>query len=145
VLLALVVAIWGTVGYKIWSGLNPELPEDIPLQLTTNFKPNVSTIVDTFSIEPLERDPFLGKIISKETNVKVSNPIKKSEDVYIPILYHGMIAKENSRDKLYIISIENQQHFIKVGQTVNGIKLLKATNDEIRVTYEGISKTILKI
>lgn len=145
VLLGLVAIIWGTVGFKIWSGFNPDLPNDIPLQLTTNFNPNVSTVVDTFSIETLERDPFLGKIISKETRVRASKPITKNEDVYTPVLYHGMIAKENSRDKLYIISIENKQHFIKVGQIVNGIKLIKANIDEIRVSYNSIVKTIKKI
>lgn len=144
-LLVAVIGIWGTVAYKIWSGLNPELPEDIEISVSSSFKPNATSEIDTFSIQTLDRDPFLGTLTFKQSTTQKIASVKNAEDVYIPIQYHGSIAKEDSKDIVYIVSIENAQYFMKAGQVLKDIKLLKGSKESIQVTYQGTTKTIAKL
>jgi hypothetical protein len=145
VLLVAVFGIWGTVAYKIWSGLNPELPEDIEMPVSSTFNPNATSEIDTFSIQILDRDPFLGTLTSKQSTTQKVTSVRKAEDVYIPIQYHGSIAKEDSKEIVYIVSIENTQYFMKSGQVLKDIKLLKGSKESIQVTYQGTTKTIAKL
>ena len=145
-LLVTVLAIWGIIGFKIISTLNPDAPKVNKQDNTALFSPKATTTVDTFSIQLSERDPFLGTLYTKKKpEVKPKTTPKKEAIVWIPIIYHGDISKQGSKEKTCVISINGQQYLMGVGMDMDGVTLLKANNTEILVSYKGAKKTIPKI
>lgn len=145
-LLIAVLSIWGIIGFKIVSTLNPHVPEVSQNENRVVFTPKTNMAIDTFSIQMSERDPFLGTLlVKKQVANKSVNSTPKEPLVWMPILYHGMVSKRDSNEKICVISIDGQQHIMKVGQDLNGVKLLRATNTEISVGYKGLRKTVSRI
>tara|TARA_R110001583_G_scaffold173091_1_gene326922 strand:+ start:91 stop:546 length:456 start_codon:yes stop_codon:yes gene_type:complete len=142
ILLAFVLGIWGVIGYKIISTINPETPDIAKAKFNISFTPKTNTVLDTFSIQTTERDPFLGTINTKKKSV--TKKIKKPEIVWIPILYHGSVTKQASKNKVFVISIDEEQILMKVGETIMEVTLIKGTTNEITISYKGNRKTINK-
>lgn len=147
-LLVVVLGIWGVIGYKIWSGLNPEIPEVKQQDIAVSFNPKTNKVIDTFSVQTFSKDPFLGTLSLKQKNrssiAKSSTKIKSSV-IWVPVLYHGAIAKQNSKEKVFVISVEGQQYVLKIGQEIKGVKLIRANSKEIIVSYKGVKQTIIKV
>jgi len=142
ILLAFVLGIWGVIGCKIMSTLNPETPEIVSTAFNASFTPKTTTTLDTFSIQTTERDPFLGTLNIKKKSV--TKKIKKLEIVWIPILYHGSVTKQASKDKVFVVSIGDEQILMKGGETNKEVTLIKGTTNEITMAYKGDRKTINK-
>ncbi len=137
------LGIWGIVGYKILSVANPTLPDMAQQNRNVNFNPKIKTETDTFSVKMVNRDPFLGTLlIQKKASTKSLKP--KTTIVWKPIIYHGIISNQNSKAKVFIVSIDNKQHLIKAGQTVNEVKLVRGNNKQVILSYKGHIKTIPK-
>ncbi|WP_303316700.1 hypothetical protein Q4Q34_07805 [Flavivirga abyssicola] len=143
-LLALVLGIWGIIGYRIVSTINPSAPDVVQQVFEVSFNPKTNTKVDTFSIQVVNRDPFLGTLlVKKKPNKTVKRPTQPKV-VWLPVLYHGSISKQNTKAKVFIVSINGQQNLMKIGQTINDVKLIKGNNNSITVTYKRARKTIQK-
>tara|TARA_R110002049_G_scaffold257660_1_gene433103 strand:- start:3533 stop:3988 length:456 start_codon:yes stop_codon:yes gene_type:complete len=142
ILLAFVLGIWGVIGHKIISTINPEAPDMVKAEFSVAFTPKANTVLDTFSIQTTERDPFLGTLYTKKTSV--IKKIKIPEMVWIPILYHGSVTKQASKNKVFVISIGDEQILMKLGETNKAVTLIKGTTNKITVTYKGNRKTINK-
>ncbi|MFI1772549.1 hypothetical protein [Thalassobellus citreus] len=144
-LLVAVFAVWGIIGFKMVSALDSDTSK-IELQDTkVLFTPKEDIGIESFTIEPLERDPFLGTMrMKKEKHMTSKESKPKQQVVWMPIIYHGTVSKQGSKDKICVLSINGHQQILKVGQEVNAVKLIKATNSEIIVRYKGKRKTIVK-
>ncbi|AUP79697.1 hypothetical protein [Flavivirga eckloniae] len=145
VLLASVLAIWGIIGLKILSTLNPDAPNTVFQNDIVAFKPKTNIEVDTFSIQSMERDPFLGTLYLKKKPKKKKSVKPKDTLVWVPIIYHGAITKQQSKTQVFVVSINGRQNLMRIGQEVDHVKLIKANAKEIRVSYKGARKTITKI
>ena len=142
VLLVFVLGIWGVIGYRIISFVNPKAREALNNDFDVAFSPKVHTEQDTFSIELVNRDPFLGKLyVKKKTTVKKS---KKVEVEWAPITYHGSINNQSGKNKVFIVSINKKQFLMKLGQIIDNIKLIKGDKNNITVSYKGQTKRINK-
>ena len=130
------------IGYRIWAGLNPGAPEVVQQGVTVAFNPKTNTEIDTFSVQSFNRDPFLGTLSKPKTKPRKHY---KSEMIWIPIQYHGIVSKQNKKDKVFVVSIEGQQYLIKIGQEIKGVKLIKGSSTNIYVSYKGVNKKIIKI
>lgn len=144
-LLVAVFGLWGTIGYKIINGVNPEAPQVATQEYDKTFKPKITTKIDTFSIQKVERDPFLGtlssnkkaKITSKKTKPKVD------DNKAIPnITFSGIIKKQNTTDQVFVLNINNKQHLLKKGQVLDSVTLISGNTKEIIVRYKNKSQTI---
>ncbi|ULC57931.1 hypothetical protein MBM09_08355 [Flaviramulus sp. BrNp1-15] len=144
VLLAAVLGIWGVVGYKIISTINPPEPEIVTQNFDMAFSPNINTQVDTFSIQKVNRDPFLGTFLGSNKKKSTQKTSNKSKENWVPVIYHGSISKQNTKNKVFIVSINGQQYPMKMGQSINEVKLIKGNSDNILVSYKGERKTIAK-
>lgn len=136
-----VLGIWGVFGYKIISTLSPVQLEVIAPQSSISFKPITAMENETFFIEPVLRDPFLGTIKNK------SEPTVKANVKTIPlewprIIYGGMVKKQNTNDQIFVLSINDNQYLLKKGQHVNDITLVKGNSKEIVVRYKNQPRTI---
>lgn len=143
ILLTLVLGIWGVIGYRILSVANPTLPDIAQQNGDVNFKPKTRIENDTFSIKTVNRDPFLGTLlIKKKSKPRRTKP--KEPFIWKPVIYHGIISNQNSKTKVYIVSIDNQQHLMKLGQVVNEVKLIRGNKNSIIVSYKGDRKPFQK-
>ena len=145
-LLVTVLVIWGVIGLKIVNTLNPDAPKIVQQDDMFFFSPKTNKANDTFSIQLSERDPFLGTLnIKKKPEVNQKNTTKKETIAWIPIIYHGSVSKQDSKQKIFVLSINTQQHIMKVGQDRDGVKLLKANDQAITISYKGLKKIIEKV
>lgn len=142
VLLVVVLAIWGIVGYKIASTLNPDPPKIVKKEFDISFNPKTNMVSDTFSIKTVERDPFLGTLLVKKEPLLKRQTTLKAE--WVSISYHGIITQQQSKNKVFVVSIEKEQSLIKIGQSIKGVKLVRGNNREIVVAYKNSTKTIKK-
>lgn len=142
-LILLVLIIWGIIGYKIYSTMYSI--EDI--QLTSNnslkFTPKLSQNVDSFVLNLNYRDPFFKTKVSKKKKSNNNSKIK-IPNIEIPfpsIVYNGLIVpKEKSRKTIYLVSINNNQHFLSVGTEKDGVVLVKGSNKSITVKFQQHKK-----
>jgi len=143
-LLGAVLAIWGTIGYKFVNGLRPSPSETIQQDFTMSFNPKTNTKIDTFSIQNLERDPFLGTLSSKKISTfpNRNKPTPKVKE-YSPIItYGGMVKKQSSSYRVFVININDNQYLLKQGQTADSVKLIRGSDKEVIVRYKNTSQTI---
>jgi len=141
-LLAAVVAVWGTIGYKLYSNMNPTTSKTAVVA-NTDFNRIQTKKGERKEIQPDYRDPFLGKIYRKKVQPKpVKKAIKKDPVMFPPIQFIGVISGKKTS---YIIQINGQQEIFKTGQTQQGITLKKGTAKSVLISYKGISKTIIRM
>ncbi len=144
ILLALVLGVWGAIGYRIVSTINPSAPDVAQQNFEVSFSPKTNIEVDTFSIRVVNRDPFLGTLLVKNKPKKTIRKTVQPKITWLPVLYHGSISKQNTKTKVFIISVSGQQNLMKIGQTINGVKLIRGNNNSVTVSYKGARKTINK-
>lgn len=137
-LLVLVLAVWGTIGYKIVSALNPELPEVKQHNFVDNMDFKVDTQIDTFSIKTVNRDPFLGTLLKKE---KKKNTIKRESVQWKSITYQGSIKQNKTKQQIFIVTIDGSQHVLKKGQTKDSITLAYGNAKSVTMRYKNRLKS----
>ncbi len=145
VLLASVLAIWGTITYKIINGLNPDTPEITATEFNQTFNPKPPTSIDTFTIKDIDRDPFLGTLSKKETK-KLSNSKIQSYSNGIKnfpiVVFNGVVKKQNAKEQIFVLSINNKQQLMKRGQVIDSVTLVKGNKSEIVIRYHQKLQTI---
>jgi hypothetical protein len=122
------------------TGLDPDVPE-LALQERVNVK-NVefNTVIDTFSISKLDRDPFLGTITKKKTNV--STKPKRKPLAWQPVDYLGVIKTTHKKSRVFIVSINGKQYLLKRGQVKDSVTLLSGNDKSILLSYKGEQKKV---
>lgn len=143
-LLVAVLGIWGTIAYKIVNGISPDEPQVSEKTFEVAFNPKPQKAIDTFSISVIERDPFLGTLSVSKKTVKPNRITESAKpDEAIPdITYGGLIQKQGSKSKVFVVNINNQQHLLKQGQSVNDVKLINGNKMSITIRFNGKNHTI---
>ena len=143
-LLTVVIGIWGLIAFKILNAANPEPAKMGPIASNEVFVPKKIKHRDTFSIKADYRDPFLGTIVANKKVKKKVAPKKKVEKA-IPqkkISYTGFITDGASKQKIFFVTIEGQQHMMGLNETVQEVKLVRGSKDKITVRCNGKTRTI---
>ena len=142
VLIAAVLVIWGVIAYKISSGLHQNESPLIDTVKNQPFVPRSPIEMDTFSIQNIDRDPFLGTF---------SKPPKKTKKpVFVPpqpkslkqIRYSGIVQKTHGKTPVFVVTINNRQYVLKKGQTVDSVTLVSGNANKIVVRYNRQLRTI---
>ncbi|MEM9686565.1 MAG: hypothetical protein AAF934_06540 [Bacteroidota bacterium] len=145
-LFAVVVSIWGIIGYKIIKTLHPDKRVIPTGEHPVDFRPKALQKRDTFAISVHQRDPFLGTFnMPKTKRVTVRNPrpvSKKEEAPEIPITFSGMITDNTSKEKIFFVSINNQHYVMKPQDEIQQVRLIKGNKNAIHVRYNNQLKTI---
>lgn len=145
-LIPAVLIIWGLIAYKIFSAVNPTADLNLVTNEHRSFIPDSLQAEIEFKLDLNYRDPFLGRIISKKpsANKKTSkHRVKKTEIQFPSIVYNGLIKpKEKSRTTLYMVSINNKQHFLSAGTEIGGVTLLTGDDKEISIQFQKTKKQI---
>lgn len=137
ILLPLVVIIWGILIFKIVDAFRPD---DINFQqgVVSSFKaPNVKE-KEQFQLKTIESDPFLGTPYAKSRK-KNSGGIKKvqNETPWPNIQYLGLVSDSNSKSKVFIININGQQRLLAAGETIQGVKVVKGSSENVTLRFNG--------
>jgi hypothetical protein len=139
-----VLFVWSAVLYQVFSFTNNDEiisandPEFI-------IKPLKVKQRQSFVIDVNYRDPFLGKMYLAQTISKVKtekSTIKKTPNVqetlvWPVILYKGMISDTKDKAKIFMIIIDGQNHYMKIGDTENEIYLKSGDKESVYVKYKG--------
>jgi hypothetical protein len=138
ILLALVATVWGTIAYKIIAALNPELIKTPQQSLAQHSDFKVDIKVDTFSINIVNRDPFLGTLLKKTTK-KRTKTIKTIQ--WQPISYQGTIKQNKTKEQIFIVTIKGTQHLLKKGQVRDSVTLVYGSTKSVTMRYKNQSKS----
>jgi hypothetical protein len=153
ILLIIVAALWSTVIYKY---VRQYFNTDEPIAFTTNTNSNVNKIKakENFSLNPIERDPFLNqmqsnRIVSKPIKIKqthknnttaIIKPITTTQKPFPSIIYLGYIKSDNQKNELILVKVNGALQKIYNNETKNGIKVKKNQKDTIAVTFQNTTK-----
>ncbi len=144
VLLIVVLAIWGIIGYRVLKTLNPSQEESAVTEKGVSFHPEKLKKQESFTIAVQERDPFLGTM-TRPQKKKAAKPAVREEmppEMEVPVYYFGMVKDGKSREKIYFVQIDGMQQLMRIHDEVKGVKLLKGSEQEITVLYNGKRKVI---
>jgi hypothetical protein len=139
-LLILVIGVWGTVGYKIIKGIQPELPPANNFNSFNNLNNITEIQKDSFKINPPTRDPFLDPA---SKTIKIEAPIKKavqSNLTWPNISYNGSIINAQNRQQLFIVNVNQEQFLVQKGQELLELKIIAGNEQKIQISYKGQRK-----
>jgi hypothetical protein len=138
-LLLVVVIVWGAVGFQFYNYYNPDVPE-VRMADSNGFVPMKQTEVTSYTIEPNYRDPFLGKLYKKPKPKSKKRIVQPKPKVVFPsITYNGII--KSGKDYTFIISINGSQEIYKLKQVIKGVELIRGNDKEVKLKYQGATKT----
>ncbi|MEO8934108.1 MAG: hypothetical protein ABI295_07350 [Xanthomarina sp.] len=138
-----VLSIWGTIAYKFFSAYNPVAPVLDKKDTVLAFKPLIKE-TDTFYIQELERDPFLGTI-KKNSSIKNTYTVgvKRKDTIQVPKMsYLGSLKKQQSKDQIFALNINDEQFLVKRGQTVESVSILQADSRKMVVRFQNQTITL---
>ncbi|WP_075343325.1 hypothetical protein [Tenacibaculum agarivorans] len=141
ILLVVVILIWSVVGFQFFGYLNAHT-EDIPEINYKKFTPKATQKKERYKVAEHTRDPFLDKYKSVAKKKTTSNRKKVSTIPFPNTSYQGIVMNKNS--KSFIVTINGNQHIMKTGSVINGVKLVSGNSNTIRLRYQGQTKTVTK-
>lgn len=151
-LILIVLTVWGLVVTKT-------LKQYFFLDKKTNYTKNYDSNLkinqinkDTFSINHIDRDPFLNKessvitsSLAQDTHFKSTiikkklkqGIIKSVEILNWPLIsYHGYINSKDRKDELLIlVNIDKKLHKLKLNEQSGGITVKKVYKDSIELDF----------
>lgn len=155
-LVIVVLLLWGSVIYK---SLNNYFFTDKSISVTSdNYTVKEFKIreKDTFSLDIINRDPFLNKsffikkkskgihITTKKTIKKDIIPVKKIKTSFPSISYYGYIKSKEKKDELIIIKVHNQIKKLRLSESFEGLTIKKIFKDSIQISNGFETKTFRK-
>ncbi len=149
ILLPLVLVVWATILYKIFSNFNDNDEPGLPnYHLQSKSKKKIF-VKDTFELLLNYPDPFLKKAPKTTSSSQSYNNIKKrligKHKINWPnIKYHGRIKNSVTKAEKINIRINQKMYLMKPYEKKADVKLLKIYNDSIIITYKNEIKTITK-
>lgn len=157
VLVPIVCFIWGTVIYKIVTGLNPELPTVLDTTYGV-YNPKLESKASLIPIVLPVQDPFLDEASSKRPDTTFIEPSDLYDNtldydtsaVYEPqealpvIVYKGYVKNGSGKNRAVATTVDGISMIFKVGQTKNDLTLQIATDQVLKFRYNGTTLTIKK-
>lgn len=130
-----VLAIWGTIAYKIAQATNngnKNIPTaSIPVTDTN------SRLPENYEIAEYTRDPFLSIITDTATIPEVAvsvAPAVEKKPLIIPE-YYGVV--QNEKEKTALIKIKGKLQFLHAGEISGDVKVISIHDDRVVMIVEG--------
>lgn len=150
VLIPVTLLIWGLIIQKVFSVVSGN-DNGTPKQELTQITEEHFEMNDTFSINPIYRDPFKAieqkKIASSTSSIqikKITSPVKPLPNKWPSIVYGGIIKNQKSSKQLVLVSVNGQSNMMKTGEQLNDIQLLRVFKDSIEVKYGNEKRFVSK-
>lgn len=142
ILSAAVILVWGLIGYRIYKGLYSNNNVSTDLNFKEKFVPSKIKTSQNYVVSADYRDPFLGEFNNlKKKKQKINTPKITNEALPFPeVIYNGLVKAGHS--KSYTLTINGRQELMKVGDMIEEVRLVKATENNVIVRFQKITKTI---
>jgi type II secretory pathway component PulC len=142
ILLPIVILVWGGLLYKIFDAFRSD---DIILSkgAKSTFIAPTFQKKDTFSLLPIDRDPFLGSMYNQSTankNNSKKGSIIKDQPLWPTISFFGIVDDKDSKSSVYVININGKQYLLKRGDTLQKLKVLEGSKEAVHIQYKGKTK-----
>src|SRR5690606_14483592 len=138
-LLALVLSIWGILGFRILRTLGPDPGPGDTAQEPAKFTWPKGKDRDTFHILADYRDPFLGTVptVSPVKNSGARPTPPKKEPIPIDIRYTGFVKEKTTGRKIFFVQIDGEQRMLSKNESFKEAKLLSGNEGMIKVRVKG--------
>lgn len=142
-LFPLVIVIWGLIIYKVSGAFGDEIVA-LPA-ITPKVTEEVTRIKkDTFSLLPIERDPFLGHYYKKPTEPKKHMAAPPSDVQWPEISYLGLISETGKSTGVHILQVNGRQFLLEKGGVAEEIKIIGSRAGQVTLLYLGDKRTFSK-
>ncbi|MEM7185479.1 MAG: hypothetical protein AAF466_02375 [Bacteroidota bacterium] len=141
ILLPAVVIIWGVVLYQVVSAMFPDEGPQLTMANPT-FKAPKQQTKDTFSLQPIDRDPFLGTWKPNRTQGGTRGKSKSTsqEQSWPEISYQGSITDKQGRSGIFMVTIDGVQHLLKKGEQAAQITVRNGSATQVTLAMKGRSR-----
>ena len=137
-----VLIVWGVIAVKINNALQSKELQEVETVQNQTFVPSFHIEIDSFSIQKIDRDPFLGTFTKPPKKIKKPlRPPPKPKSLK-QITYAGIVQKTKSKTPVFVVNINTRQYILKKGQTVDSVTLVRGNASEIVVRYNRQLQTI---
>jgi len=149
VLLALVLAIWGVVIYRVSSN-DAKSGDREPVGIKNSVNKSRVPLIqpDTFTLlinypDPFDENKSTVDSNSKTTGTKtiIPDPLtrnKISESGALPSIgYAGYVKSESGKKRIAILTREGIDQFIEEGASFGKVKVISVLTDSVKVKYNG--------
>ena len=142
-LFPLVTVIWGLIIYKV-SGAFGDETITIPA-VAPKVAEEVKRIKkDTFSLLPIDRDPFLGHYYKKPVEPKKHLTAPPSDVQWPEISYLGLISETGGSSGVHILQVNGRQFLLEKGDVAEEIKIVGSRSGQVTLLYLGDKRTFSK-
>jgi len=133
-----VIIIWGFVIFELFYYKNKKSAPTQNMVVEKYRSPAIQK-KETFELLPTESDPFLGTVYIKKTEPKVRSisKIKKKPIKWPKISYNGLVSDNNSNAKIFVVDINGVQYLMEVGEKIQDITVIKASEATISLKYKN--------
>lgn len=154
VLGAAVAVVWGLIIFRIVAALNRSDDDDAPaktVQLGKDAYNDFAIRPDTTSLLLNYRDPF-GLVKEKDTIAGITRkqtkriaPINAKPAMnWDFIQYSGYVLNPGTKKVITLVNINGRNATLSDGATFENVKLIRNLRDSIRISYNGITKCIIR-
>ena len=141
-----VIAVWGAIGYKIFTYFSKSNVVALP---TTNvFKTaGIKVKKEKFKLDASYNDPFLKEI--KERVIQPMQPIGnrvefqslKPQVKWPEIKYSGVVETSNKEKRVGLLQVDKKDFLISSGDSIARLKVIKIYKDSLRLKFSNEEKT----
>ena len=142
-LFPLVIIIWGVVIYKLVGAFKDE-PVIIPARPRAMGEIVKRVQRDTFSLLPIDRDPFLGHYYKKPVQAKAKPEIPVQKVEWPEISYLGMISDTGKSSEIHILQLNGRQLILEKNQVAEEIRIISSKAGQVTLLYKGERKIFKK-
>lgn len=143
ILFPAVIFIWGAIIYKVVATFGDDTP--LHPQITVEKMISVKGVVkDTFSLLPIERDPFLGHYYKKPKIQKSGAENAKKSVTWPEIQYLGVVSGAGKTTMVYILLVNGKQVLLEKGDSAQGISIFTGSQSKIKLQYKEDSRVYIK-
>jgi hypothetical protein len=143
ILLPAVLAIWGMIGWKIYSALNESEDVAEPVENALLSATDSAVVPDSYELFLDYRDPFLGERVKQavavtktnasNTNVAKPLPDKEKSDPLPTLFYYGLVKETSSNKMVGFLQVNSQTYFVKQNDVIGEVKVGRIWSDSVEI------------
>lgn len=140
-LIPAVLLIWGIIGFRIYSSINPTNNKTKIIVQTGKFQPKVTIKKESYILLANYRDPFLGTLSNSIRKKRMHHKVIKEKIIFPIIEYQGGFTSTSKKNTIYLIVVDGKKEMFKLKETHQKVKLLKGDKEKITMKYKSGTKT----
>lgn len=137
------LVIWGIIIFRTVAAFSDDPVLINKIEFST--KKEMSLVKkDTFSLLPLESDPFLGDSYTIPKKKKNQASVSHKKEDWPEIKYLGRVSDSDKPAAIHILEISGNQVLLKRGETAEDVKIMSGKHDRVLLNYKGMRREFTK-